>query len=133
MTMKDTLDAVFGYAVNIKDFLTADNTTMITPYGGGAQFPSLQKFLFDKDAEINDASDGILAEANSAKDLAQQYANNAEDVEVIPGEYSAKHFSLKAAEQVYLAQVAAQSVEDAVDVGIKQNMTFFGLNLMETL
>ena len=47
----------------------------------------------------------VDAETNAVLTLAQKYAENPEDVEVVTGEYSAKHYSLKAAQ-------SAQSIND---------------------
>lgn len=41
-------------------------------------------------------TDGFKGDAETARDLAQKYANEDEDTEVASGEYSAKHFAAKA-------------------------------------
>ena len=75
---------------------------------GVKTFSSLPKIpltpLTNEDAASKAYTDGVsnttMSAAVAAKDLAQQYAENPEDVEVITGEYSAKHWAIKAGETV---------------------------------
>jgi len=53
------------------------------------------------------------SDAADARDLAQAYANNTEDIEVIPGEFSAKHYAAKAEADRTGAEQAKADAESA--------------------
>lgn len=64
--------------------------------------------------KVSQATTAATNAGNSA-DLAEQWANEAEDVVVSGGEYSAKHYAAKAAAEKTAAEAAAASLTSAVD------------------
>lgn len=72
-------------------------------------------------------------DANSHKNLAQQWAEEDEDVEVAPGQYSAKHHRLKAVDASNAALSAQTAAEnEAVDSLTYSQAAFAAKNLAET-
>ena len=83
-------------ALDGKVNLTGDETI-----AGVKTFSSLPKVPLVPVASADVASKAYAdGQANAALTLAQKYAENPEDVEVITGEYSAKHWAVKAEETV---------------------------------
>ena len=64
---------------------------------------------------VNVDVDDALTAANAARDKAAQWAEEATDVEVETGQYSAKHHSEKSGEQRALAEIAKTAAETARD------------------
>lgn len=89
MTMKQDLDKVHENALAINKFANGTDAEDVSS-PDGANYPTILKFLKIKDDEINAAANSILAKS-------QQWAEEAEDVEVEPGAYSALHHAAKAA------------------------------------
>lgn len=89
------------------------NNTGNETIAGVKTFSSLPKVpltpLANEDAASKAYADG---QANAALTLAQKYAENPEDVEVVTGEYSAKHYSLKAA-------ASAAGIADSAEMLVK--------------
>jgi hypothetical protein len=69
---------------------------------------------------------GLVDEAEAARDKAEDWAEEAEDVEVDPGMYSAKHHSAKAAAAQTASETARDKAEDwaeeAEDVEVEEGM-----------
>ena len=95
---------------------TADNTYV--PKDGATTINDVKTFtsspLVPSPTSNNAATPKVYvdAETNAVLTLAQKYAENPEDVEVVTGEYSAKHYSLKAAQ-------SAQSINESADMLIR--------------
>ena len=89
------------------------NNTGNETIAGTKTFSSLPKVPLTPIANEDVASKAYAdGQANAALTLAQKYAENPEDVEVVTGEYSAKHYSLKAAQ-------SAQSINESADMLIR--------------
>lgn len=76
-----------------------NNRAVIAPFGASVIAPLVS------------AATTAKTDAEAARDLAEQWANEDEDIEVSGGEYSAKHYSLKAA-----AAAGAAATDAAADV-----------------
>lgn len=64
-------------------------------------------------------TDGFKGDAETARDLAQKYANEDEDTEVASGEYSAKHFAAKAeADRIQTGLDRTQTGTDAASANV---------------
>lgn len=68
------------------------------------------KWLLAADFSTGQANiDAALNAAIAARDKAEQWAEEAEDVEVEPGEFSAKHYSIKASDSADAALISEQN------------------------
>lgn len=109
MTYASLAEAVDGFKQDADRTRTFSNGGPTDTYTttDGTQVPSVQKFLADKDSEINVAADGILAEAVDQANAAAQSATNAGNSEtmamnwatkigsaVVAGFYSAKEWAV---------------------------------------
>ena len=68
------------------------------------------KWLLAADFSTGQANiDAALQAAEAARDKAEQWAEEDEDVEVEPGEFSAKHYSIKASDSADAALISEQN------------------------
>lgn len=79
MTQLPLPDAINRFKENeerIDTFVNGDENASYEPIGGGDDVPSVQKFLADKDAQINVAAEGILEQTSEQRALAQAWAES---------------------------------------------------------
>lgn len=67
---------------------------------------------------INADTQAILDATILTKNKAQEWAESSEDVEVEPGQYSAKHYAIKASEDRVLAQLANTSATEQASIAV---------------
>ena len=77
LPLPDAIDRFKENEERIDTFVNGDENASYEQIGGGDDVPSVQKFLADKDAEINVAAEGILEQTSEQRALAQAWAESA--------------------------------------------------------
>lgn len=97
------------------DLFVNGNATTTMQTSGGQLVPTLQKFIADKNAEINTAANGILSQSVAARNAAQQANTDAQGA--LTQVNTAKGEVFAVAERYWGARSTAPTVEEGAVVG----------------